>query len=139
MDIYQHISISMAISDTIMGYTTINNDFEVLYNKDLAKHNIMLYLNTDKGELDFDPTFGISHRKALFSIKTNALKMALEDELREAFNRNPVLNLISVVSRDIDYGYEFICEISYLEGVPELWDFTADVKKQKFDLWNGNS
>jgi len=127
----------MPASNTIMGYTTINNEFETLYDKDLAKHNIMLYLNTDKGELDYDPTFGISHRKSLFKIKNSALKMALEDELREAFNRNPVLNLISLVTRDIDHGYEFICEISYLEGVPELWSFSADVEKQKIELWSG--
>ena len=127
----------MANSDTIMGYTTINNKFETLYDKDLAKHDIMLYLNTDKGELDYDPTFGISHRKSLFKIKNTALKMALEDELREAFNRSPVLNLISLVTRDIENGYEFIVEVSYLAGVPELWDFTADVENKKIQLWEG--
>lgn len=127
----------MANSDTIMGYTTINNKFETLYDKDLAKHDIMLYLNTDKGELDYDPTFGISHRKSLFKIKNTALKMALEDELREAFNRSPVLNLISLVTRDIENGYEFIVEVSYLAGVPELWDFTADIENQKIQLWEG--
>lgn len=127
----------MAFSNTIMGYTTINNEFGVLYDKELAKHNIMLYLNTDKGELDYDPTFGISHRKSLFKIKSNALKMALEDEIREAFNRNPVLNLTSLVTRDIEKGYEFITEVSYLAGVPELWSFTADVEQQKINLWRG--
>ena len=128
----------MANSNTIMGYTTVNNKFEVLYDKELAKHDIMLYLNTDKGELDYDPTFGISHRKSLFKIKNTALKMALEDEIRQAFNRSPVLNLISLVTVDIENGYEFITEVSYLEGVPELWSFTADVEKQKISLWGGN-
>jgi hypothetical protein len=128
----------MPNSNTIMGYTTVNNKFEVLYDKDLAKHDIMLYLNTDKGELDYDPTFGISHRKSLFKIKNTALKMALEDEIRQAFNRSPVLNLISLVTVDLENGYEFITEVSYLEGIPELWSFTADVEKQKISLWGGN-
>lgn len=128
----------MPNSNTIMGYTTVNNKFEVLYDKDLAKHDIMLYLNTDKGELDYDPTFGISHRKSLFKIKNTALKMALEDEIRQAFNRSPVLNLISLVTIDLENGYEFITEVSYLEGIPELWSFTADVEKQKISLWGGN-
>ena len=128
----------MPNSNTIMGYTTVNNKFEVLYDKELAKHDIMLYLNTDKGELDYDPTFGISHRKSLFKIKNTALKMALEDEIRQAFNRSPVLNLISLVTVDLENGYEFITEVSYLEGIPELWSFTADVEKQKISLWGGN-
>lgn len=128
----------MSNSNTIMGYTTVNNKFEVLYDKELAKHDIMLYLNTDKGELDYDPTFGISHRKSLFKIKNTALKMALEDEIRQAFNRSPILNLISLVTVDLENGYEFITEVSYLEGVPELWSFTADVEKQKISLWGGN-
>ena len=124
-------------NNTIMGYTTINNKFEALYDEDLAKHDILLYLNTDKGELDYDPEFGIGHRKALFRIKSNAMKLALEDDLREAFRRSPTLSLISLVTQDIPNGYIFICEVSYLNGVPSLWAFDSDVENQKFKIWNG--
>ena len=124
-------------NNTVLGYTTINNSFETLYNKDIAKHDIMLYLNTVKGEVDYDPTFGMSNRKSLFKIKTNALRMILEDEIKEAFKRSETLNLISLNTIDLEKGWQFLTEVSYLNGVPELWSFSADVESQKISLWQG--
>lgn len=124
-------------TNTVMGYTTINNKFEVLYDKDLAKHDIMLYLNTDKGECDWDPTFGMSNRKSLFKTKTTALKFALEDEIREAFRRDSRLNLLSLETIDLPKGWQFITEVSYLAGIPELWGFDADIEAQKISILQG--
>lgn len=125
------------ISNTVLGYSTINNSFDTLYDKELAKHDIMLYLNTDRGEVDYDPTFGMSNRKSLFKIKTNALRLTLEDEIKEAFKRSETLNLISLNTIDIEKGWQFITEVSYLNGIPELWGFSADVETQKISLWQG--
>jgi phage baseplate assembly protein W len=118
----------MASFNTTLGYTTQNNEWEILTDKELAKHDLLMVLYTRKGECDWDPNFGTTILDKMFRPKTDALKMDIMDELRTVFDNDPRLTLNEIEAEEVDKGWIFYCEVSYLEGVPEQWDlsFTED-------------
>jgi phage baseplate assembly protein W len=114
----------MGAFNTTLGYTTINNEWEILTDKELAKHDLLMVLYTRRGECDWDPNFGTSIMDKIFSPKTSALKADIIDEITKVFDDDPRLELNSINTSDLPNGWVFYCEISYLEGVPENWNFS---------------
>lgn len=114
--------------NTTLGYTTINNKWEVLINKELAKHDLLLVLYTRKGECDWNPDFGTTILDKIFQPKTEQLRLDIIDELTEVFENDPRLSLNNIETEEVEKGWTFYCEISYLNGVPEEWELTITEK-----------
>ena len=106
---------------TNLGYTTINNKWEVLTNKELAKHDLLLQIYTRKGECDWQPEFGTTIMDKLFQPKTTTIRNLIIDELQELFNNDLRFTLYNIDTQDVEDGWYFICTVGYLEGTPEQW------------------
>jgi len=111
---------------TNLGYTTQNNVWGYMTNKELAKHDILLNFNVDLGECDWDPTFGTSARKKIFDKKTETNKEDLITEIQRIFSNDPRFELISIDTEDLNKGWIFYCMVAYLGGTPEEWVFSVD-------------
>lgn len=110
--------------NTTLGYTTINDEWETLTDKELAKHDLLMNLYTKKGECDWNPEFGTTILDKMFQPKTEQLRLDIIDELTTVFENEPRLTLNNIDTEPLDKGWIFYCEISYLNGVPEDWDIT---------------
>lgn len=110
--------------NTTLGYTTINDEWETLTDKELAKHDLLINLYTRKGECDWNPEFGTTILDKMFQPKTEQLRLDIIDELTTVFENEPRLTLNNIDTEPLDKGWIFYCEISYLNGVPEDWDIT---------------
>ena len=110
--------------NTTLGYTTINNEWETLTDKELAKHDLLMNLYTRKGECDWNPEFGTTILDKMFQPKTEQLRLDIINELTTVFENEPRLTLNNIDTEPLDKGWIFYCEISYLNGVPEDWDIT---------------
>lgn len=110
--------------NTTLGYTTINDEWEVLTNKELAKHDLLMVLYTRKGECDWNPDFGTTILDKIFQPKTEQLRLDIIDELTTIFENDPRLSLNNIETEPVEKGWNFYCEISYLNGVPEDWEFS---------------
>lgn len=108
--------------NTTLGYTTIDNNWDILTNKELAKHDLLMNLYTHKGECDWNPSFGTTILDKMFQPKTEQLKNDIIDEISTVFENDPRLTLNNIDTKPLDKGWIFNCEISYLNGVPENWD-----------------
>lgn len=106
---------------TNIGYTTLNNKWETLTNKELAKHDLLLQLYTQKGECDWDPDFGTTIQEKLFHPKTSALKDEIQNEIEAVFENDLRFTLVGLESQDIEKGWNFYCNVVYLDGTPETW------------------
>jgi phage baseplate assembly protein W len=115
----------MAYIGTTLGYTTVNDSWETLTDKELAIHDLLMVLHTRRGECDWDPDFGASILDKMFRPKTDQLKIDIMNEISDAFNNDPRLTLNILNALDIDNGWIFYCEISYLDGIPENWSISV--------------
>lgn len=106
---------------TNLGYTTINNKWEVLTNKELAKHDLLLHIYTKRGECDWNVDFGTTIFDKLFQPKTNEIKNLILDEIREIFDNDLRFTLYDIETQEVEDGWYFICSVAYLGGTPENW------------------
>lgn len=111
----------MALSDTL-GYSTINNRWETLTNKELVKHDLLLNLYTRRGECDWNQSIGTTIMDKIFQPKTEQLRLDILTELREVFELDPRLELVDIQTTSLDKGWSFNCIISYMGGTPENWE-----------------
>ena len=65
----------------LQGYTTQNDKWEVLQDKELVKHDLLMEIYTQKGECDWDPEFGSTILSRIFQYKNNAVKSTIIEEL----------------------------------------------------------
>lgn len=106
-----------------IGYTTKNNKFETLTNKDLAKHDLLMAFFVEQGECDWNPTFGTNIHRLLFQPKTVHNKEIIINDIERIFDNEPRFTLHDIQVIDIDEGWEFHTVVSYLDGTPEEWIF----------------
>lgn len=111
--------------NTTLGYTTINNEWGTLTDKELAKHDLLMVLHTRKGECDWNPSFGTTIMDKMFRPKTEQLRLDILEEISDVFSRDPRLNLNNIDTVPLEKGWTFYCEISYLNGLPEEWAFSV--------------
>jgi phage baseplate assembly protein W len=110
---------------TNLGYTTINNEWETLTDEDLAKHDLLMYLYTRKGECDWDQSFGTNIMDKIFQPKTEQCRLDILSDIQEAFENEPRLSLVDVQTTSIDKGWIFTCLVSYLNGTPDEWEIAV--------------
>lgn len=116
---------------TITGYTTINDEWEILIDKELAKHDLLIRIYTTKGECDWNPNFGTTIRNRLFQPKTIQVRNDIQNELIETFQEEPRFTLLDINPFDMEKGWVFDCTVSYLDGLPESWNL--DITLEKFN------
>lgn len=109
---------------TTLGYTTVNNEWETLTDKELAKHDLLMIMHTRKGECDWNPSFGTTILDKMFRPKTEQLRLDILEEIHQVFDYDPRLQLNTINTEPLDKGWIFYCEISYMNGLPEEWNFS---------------
>lgn len=105
----------------IQGYTTQNGEFEVLTDKDLVKHDLMMEIYTSKGDCDWDPNFGTTIQDQIFQLKNDEIKNIIIDELKQVVDNSPFLALQDITTEELDKGWIFNLVVSYMGEVPEEW------------------
>ena len=105
----------------IQGYTTQNNQFEVLTDKDLVKHDLMMEIYSEKGSIDWDPNFGTTIQDQIFQLKNDEVKNTIIDELKHVVDNSPFLALQDITTEELDKGWIFNLVVSYMGEVPEEW------------------
>ena len=105
----------------IQGYTTQNNQFEVLTDKDLVKHDLMMEIYSEKGSMDWDPNFGTTIQDQIFQLKNDEVKNTIIDELKQVVDNSPFLALQDITTEELDKGWIFNLVVSYMGEVPEEW------------------
>lgn len=111
----------------IKGYTTLNNKFEVLTDKELVKHDLLMYIYTNKGDCDWNPNLGTSIMTKIFQLKNEELKLDIMNELEMAVEQFPQLSLHEITANDIDKGWIFNIYISYAGG--EVEPLSVDISE----------
>ena len=111
-----------------LGYTTIGNEWGYMTNKALAKHDLLMNLNIDSGEADWDPKLGTTIKKKMFDKKTESNLNEILSEIKRVFEEDLRFDLISIDTTELNKGWIFNTVISYLGGTPEEWVFSVDRK-----------
>lgn len=105
----------------IQGYTTQNGKFEVLTDREIVKHDLMMEIYTEKGSLDWDPNFGTTIQDQIFQLKNNDTKNIILDDIKQVIDNSPFLALQDINTQEIDKGWIFSVVVSYMGEVPEEW------------------
>lgn len=105
----------------IQGYTTQYGKFQVLTDKDLVKHDLLMEIYTSKGDCDWDPNFGTTIQDQIFQLKNDEVKNTIIDELKQVVDNSPFLALQDISTEEIDKGWVFVLVVSYMGEVPEEW------------------
>ena len=105
----------------IQGYTTQNGEFEVLTDKDLVKHDLIMEIYSEKGSMDWDPNFGTTIQDQIFQLKNDEVKNIIIDELKQVVDNSPFLALQDITTEELDKGWIFNLVVSYMGEVPEEW------------------
>lgn len=121
----------------LQGYTTQNNKWEVLQDKELVKHDLMMEIYTSKGECDWNPTFGSTILDQIFQYKNSITKSIIMEELQQIVNNNPFLELQDITAEDLDKGWNFGIVVSYMGQVPEEWLIPITEETAKEYISNG--
>ena len=117
----------------IQGYTTINNKFETLTDKDIVKHDLLMEIYTHKGDCDWNPELGTTIQDQVFQMKTDEVKDIIIDELKRVVDNSPFLALQDITTEELEKGWIFNLIVSYMGNPPEECYLMLNVfKKQKF-------
>lgn len=122
----------------IQGYTTQNNKWEILQDKDIVKHDLMLEIYTNKGECDWNPTFGSTILDQVFQYKNASVKSIIMEELRQIIDKNPFLTLQDITADELEKGWNFNLYVSYMGEVPEEWVVPLTEETAKEFISNGS-
>ena len=88
----------------IQGYTTQYGKFQVITDKDLVKHDLLMEIYTSKGDCDWDPNFGTTIQDQIFQLKNDEVKNTIIDELKQVVDNSPFLALQDISTEEIDKG-----------------------------------
>ncbi len=105
----------------IQGYTTQNGKFEVLTDREIVKHDLMMEIYTEKGSLDWDPNFGTTIQDQIFQLKNNDTKNIIIDDIKQVIDNSPFLALQDINTQEVDKGWIFSVVVSYMGSVPREW------------------
>lgn len=122
----------------IQGYTTQNDKWEVLHDKELVKHDLLMEIYTHKGECDWNPSLGSTIIDQVFQYKNSATKGIIVEELQQIVNNNQFLTLQDISVTDLDKGWNFNLYVSYLGQVPEEWVIPLTEETAKTYLSTGS-
>ena len=123
---------------SLKGHTTVNNKWETLTDKELVKHDLLLYIYTSKGDCDWNPNLGTSIMRKIFQLKTEELKLDIMNELEFAVSQFPQLTLHEITANDIDKGWIFNIYISYSDEDTEVLSLNISEESAKLYKSTGN-
>lgn len=106
----------------IQGFTTINDKFETLIDKNIVKHDVLSEIYIDRGSCDWNLNLGTSIQQKIFNYKTEAAKFDIIEDIKTVIENNPYLKLIDIQTTELDKGWNFGVVVSYLGESPEQWD-----------------
>lgn len=115
----------------IAGYTTGNNKWERLVDKELIKHDLLMNLFIRKGECDWNPELGTTIDEKIFQIKTDDVRNDIIDEIRGVMSENKFISLQNIETQELENGWIFNLAITYLDKEEEIWSIpiTEDTVK----------
>lgn len=113
-----------------IGFSSRNDRFEILKNKELALDNLITQLNVEKGECDWNPAYGSGMRSRMFSMKTETEKSEILADIKAAFSDNG-FNVLDGTIDEIEKGWIFNFIIQYGNYAQEVFTFTADKTTNK--------
>lgn len=113
-----------------IGFTSRNNKFQILKNKELALDNLLTQLNVEKGECDWAPSYGSGMRARMFNMKTETEKNEIIADLQTAFQDNG-FNVLDGTATDIGKGWVFNFIVQYGNYPQEVVTITADRTQNK--------
>lgn len=121
----------------LQGYTTQNDKWGVLQDKELVKHDLMLEIYTQKGECDWNPKLGSTILDQIFQYKNSTTKNIIMEELQYIVEKNPFLELKDISVTELNKGWEFGLVVSYMGNVPEEWIVPITEETAKEYISNG--
>lgn len=113
-----------------IGFSSRNDRFKILKNKELALDNLVTQLNVEKGECDWNPTYGSGTLSRIFSIKTETEKNEILADIKTAFSDNG-FNVINGDITELEKGWVFNFIIQYGNYPQEVLTLTADKSTKK--------
>lgn len=113
-----------------IGFSSRNDCFKILKNKELALDNLVTQLNVEKGECDWNPTYGSGTLSRIFSIKTETEKNEILADIKTAFSDNG-FNVINGDITELEKGWVFNFIIQYGNYPQEVLTLTADKSTKK--------
>ena len=113
-----------------IGFSSRNDRFKILKNKELALDNLVTQLNVEKGECDWNPTYGSGTLSRIFSIKTETEKNEILADIKTAFSDNG-FNVINGDITELEKGWVFNFIIQYGNYRQEVLTLTADKSTKK--------
>jgi len=106
----------------IQGFSTLNNKFEVLIDKNIVKHDLLTEIYIEKGTCDWDLDLGTNIQQKIFDYKNDSAKYDIIDDIKRVVEKSPFLELIDIQTTDLDKGWNFGVVVSYLGEEAEQWD-----------------
>ena len=106
-----------------IGFSSRNDRFKILKNKELALDNLVTQLNVEKGECDWNPTYGSGTLSRIFSIKTETEKNEILADIKTAFSDNG-FNVINGDITELEKGWVFNFIIQYGNYPQEVFTLT---------------
>lgn len=113
-----------------IGFSSRNDRFKILKNKEQALDNLITQLNVEKGECDWNPTYGSGTLSRIFTIKTETEKNEILTDIKSAFSDNG-FNVINGDITELEKGWVFNFIIQYGNYPQEVLTLTADKTTKK--------
>lgn len=103
---------NVATSNTFVGYS-FNTGLAPLYNIECVNQDLLNQINTRKGELPMNATFGCIVWDLLFELKSPDIITEITNDLTRIFNADPRVILQQLVINDIPNGYAGYATLFY--------------------------
>ena len=113
-----------------IGFSSRNDRFKILKNKELALDNLITQLNVEKGECDWNPNYGSGTISRIFTMKTETEKNEILADINSAFLDNG-FNVINSDITELEKGWVFNFIIQYGNYPQEVLTLTADKATKK--------
>ncbi len=121
----------------IQGFSTLNDKFETLIDKNIVKHDVLTEIYIDKGSCDWDLNLGTTIQQKIFDYKTEAAKYDIIDDIKTVVEHSPYLKLIDIQTTPLDKGWNFTVVVSYLGEAPEEWNIPITEESVQSFISNG--
>ena len=121
----------------IQGFSTINDKFEVLIDKNIVKQDLLTEIYIEKGTCDWDLDLGTSIQKKIFQYKNESAKYDIIDDIKRVVEKNPYLQLLDIQTTELDKGWNFGVIVSYLGQEAEQWDIPITEESVQEFISNG--
>ena len=99
---------------TVKCFSTKNNEFGILYDKNLVLHNFLSELQSDRYSCDWNPNFGSGIPSATFKKLTGEFIRELEDSIREVASHQDGMELLHIQSTEGTRSITFSLTIHFL-------------------------